>query len=120
MNCRFWRSYSFRVWGDVLFQNFMQSLSVSVLMPHNVPGTKLVPLVRPRFRPWSVTPVLPCGSTSAGLSRPGSLLWDSPPPPSSFGGPPFHGVLLVKLSSERGGVVFMFASGDVFLSLLSF
>lgn len=43
-----------------------------------------------------------------------------PPTPSSFGGPPFHGVLLVKLSSERGGVVFMFASGDVFLSLLSF
>lgn len=43
-----------------------------------------------------------------------------PLPPSSFGGPPFHGVLLVKFSSERGGVVFMLASGDVFLSLLSF
>lgn len=75
MNCRFWRSHSF------LFQNFTQPLGVSVPLPCNVPGTDLVPRVWLRSRPWSVTPLLPRGSTFAGLSRPASLLWDRPPSP---------------------------------------
>lgn len=43
-----------------------------------------------------------------------------PPPLPLFGGPPFHGVLLVSLVLGGVELFFMLASGDVFLSLLSF
>lgn len=77
VNCRFWRSYSFSVWGDFLFQNFIRSLKISVLISYDARGTMLIPRAWPCTKSGkSVSP--PAGSTSAGLGRPGPFFWDSP------------------------------------------
>ena len=77
INGRFWRSYSFFVWGDFLFQNFIQSLKISVLISYDARGTTLIPRVWPCMKAGkSVSP--PAGSTFAGLGRPGPSFWDSP------------------------------------------
>ena len=87
-------------------------------MSCNVPGTELAPQVRPRARPWNVTPLPPRGSTSAGLSRPGPLLRDGPPPPRPLLGVlPFMGALPKALFGAGVGlfscsflVIYLFSS----------